>query len=98
MILPSVGLFIHHTIHFMQHQKKSLRVLVAGCGNMGASHAMSYHTNDGFEICGLVSRGKSKEILNARLGNSYALFSDIDDAINTTLPDAVCISTYPDTH
>lgn len=82
----------------MQHNKKSLRVLVIGCGNMGSSHATAYHNMEGFEICGLVSIGKSKEVLNAKLGNNYALFSDIDEALNTTRPDAVCISTYPDTH
>ncbi len=82
----------------MQNQKKDLRILVVGCGNMGSSHAMAYHTIDGFEICGLVSRGNSKQILNAKLGNSYALFDDFDEAITTTRPDAVCISTYPDTH
>lgn len=75
-----------------------IRVLVVGCGNMGASHAMAYHTNDGFEICGIVSTGKSKEILNERLGGGYELFSDYDEALAATKPDAVCISTYPDTH
>ena len=65
---------------------------------MGSSHAMAYHTNDGFEICGLVSKGTSKEILNAKLGDSYPLFSNMDEAMKTTEPDAVCISTYPDTH
>ena len=34
-----------------------LRVLVAGCGNMGASHARAYHKMPEFEIVGLVSRG-----------------------------------------
>jgi len=65
---------------------------------MGASHATGYHTIDGFQICGLVSRGKSKEILNAKLGNGYPLFDDMDEAMQATQPDAVCISTYPDTH
>jgi predicted dehydrogenase len=82
----------------MENQRKNVRVLVVGCGNMGSSHAMAYHTIDGFEICGLVARGKSKEILNAKLDNSYPLFTDIDEAIKATRPDAVCISTYPDTH
>jgi len=82
----------------MQNQTKPLRVLVVGCGNMGSSHAMAYYTIEGFEICGLVSQGKSKEVLNAKLGNSYALFTDADEAIKVTRPDAVCISTYPDTH
>ncbi|MDP4284038.1 MAG: Gfo/Idh/MocA family oxidoreductase [Bacteroidota bacterium] len=82
----------------MENQKKPLRILVVGCGNMGSSHAMAYHTIDGFEICGLVSRGKSKEKLNARFDNKYELFSDIDEAIKASHPDALCISTYPDTH
>ena len=33
-----------------------LRVLVAGLGNMGRSHALAYHRHPGFEIVGLVNR------------------------------------------
>lgn len=73
-------------------------MLVVGCGNMGASHATAYHNLDGFEICGLVSTGKSKQVLNEKLGNKYALFDSMDEAMRATKPDAVCISTYPDTH
>ena len=73
----------------------SLRVLVVGCGNMGASHAMAYHTMDGFRICGIVSTGKSKEVLNKKLGGGYDLFSSYEEALEKTKPDAVCISTYP---
>ena len=76
----------------------SLRVLVVGCGNMGASHAMSYHTLDGFAICGLVSTGNSKHVLNEKLGGNYPLYDDYATALRETRPDAVCISTYPDTH
>lgn len=75
-----------------------LRVLVVGCGNMGASHAQAYHQLDGFELCGLVSTGSSKEKLNAHFGNSYPLFSNYEEALKRTNPQAVCISTYPDTH
>ncbi|GAB3807007.1 Gfo/Idh/MocA family oxidoreductase [Spirosoma humi] len=75
-----------------------IRVLVVGCGNMGASHAIAYQTTDGFEICGIVSTGNSKVVLNERLGGGYALFSDYETALKETQPDAVCISTYPDTH
>ena len=82
----------------MQNQSKSLRVLVIGCGNMGSSHAIAYHNLPGFEICGLLSKGKSKEILNEKLGGKYPLFDDVDKALSATKPDAVCISTYPDTH
>ena len=65
---------------------------------MGASHATAYHNLSGFEICGLVSTGKSKEILNQKLGGQYALYTDFYRALEITKPDAVCISTYPDTH
>lgn len=82
----------------MEQENKNLRVLVVGCGNMGASHAMAYHLLDGFEICGLVSTGTSKNKLNEKLGGGYELFSDFETALIATKPDAVCISTYPDTH
>jgi predicted dehydrogenase len=75
-----------------------LRILVVGCGNMGASHATAYHTLDGFELVGLVSTGQSKHILNAQLGGEYAVFDYYAEALHRTRPDAVCISTYPDTH
>lgn len=65
---------------------------------MGSSHATAYHNLPGFEICGLVSKGRSKEILNDKLGGKYPLFDDVDKALSVTKPDAVCISTYPDTH
>ncbi len=83
----------------MAENIRKLKVLVVGCGNMGSSHAFAYHAMpDKFEICGLVSTGKSKEALNERLGNSYPLYDDYEKALNDTNPDAVCISTYPDTH
>ena len=50
------------------------------------------------KICGLVSTGKSKEVLNQKLGGGYPLFNDFYEALEATKPDAVCISTYPDTH
>lgn len=65
---------------------------------MGTSHATAYHHLDGFEICGIVSTAKSKEVLNEKLGGGHALFSSYDEALAATKPDAVCISTYPDTH
>ena len=82
----------------MLNNPSSLRVLVVGCGNMGASHAQAYQTLDGFTICGLVSTGLSKVVLNERLGGGYALYDDYATALADTQPDAVCISTYPDTH
>lgn len=82
----------------MKTNLNPVRVLVVGCGNMGASHATAFHHIDGFQICGIVSTGKSKEVLNAKLGGGYALYSNYDQALKETKPDAVCISTYPDTH
>lgn len=77
---------------------KNIRVLVVGCGNMGASHAKSYQNSPGFEICGLVSPGSSKETLDKALGGGNTLYSDYYQALADSKPDAVCISTYPDTH
>lgn len=77
---------------------EKIKVLVVGCGNMGASHATAYHHMDGFEICGIVSTGNSKVVLNEKLGGSYPLYSDYYEALAATQPDAACISTYPDTH
>jgi predicted dehydrogenase len=82
----------------MPEDKKPVKILVVGCGNMGSSHAIAYHNIDGFEICGLVSQGKSKEVLNEKLGNKYPLFNTMEEGMAATKPDAVCISTYPDTH
>jgi predicted dehydrogenase len=75
-----------------------IRILVVGCGNMGASHATAYHQMPEFEICGLVSRGESKNKLNQSLNSNYPLFEDFDQALQESNADAVCISTYPDTH
>lgn len=77
---------------------KAIRILVVGCGNMGASHAKAYHDFEDFEIVGLVSRGDSKEKLNNSLASNYPLYADFDEALRESSPDAVCISTYPDTH
>jgi predicted dehydrogenase len=82
----------------MSEEIKNIKVLVVGCGNMGTSHAEAYHTLGGFEICGLVSRGESRFLLNEKLGGEYPLFDSFEEALVATNPDAVCISTYPDTH
>lgn len=77
----------------------NIRVLVVGCGNMGASHARAYQKIDGFEIAGLVSlRPERREALNRELGGNYPLFSSYAAALQATWPDAVSINTYPDTH
>jgi predicted dehydrogenase len=75
-----------------------LRVLVAGCGNMGASHARAYHKMPEFEVVGLVSRGPaSRQAISKELGG-LPEFSDYHDALRSTKPDVVSINTYPETH
>ena len=76
---------------------KEISVLVIGCGNMGLLTQLLITITKVLK-CGLVSRGDSKKLLNSSLGSNYPLFSDYKEAILGTKPDAVCISTYPDTH
>ncbi|NER09948.1 Predicted dehydrogenase [Muriicola jejuensis] len=79
-------------------EKKKIRVLVVGCGHMGASHARAYRQIDAFEIVGLVSRTpQSRENLSRSLGG-IPTFSDYETALKVTRPDAVSVNTYPDTH
>ena len=76
----------------------TVRVLVAGCGNMGASHAKAYHAQEGFELVGLVSRKpESRTRVSEALGG-IPTFDDYRAALERTTPDAVSINTYPDTH
>ncbi len=65
---------------------------------MGSAHAQAYHDHPGFEIVGLVARGtQAKEALAEHLGG-IPTFSDYRAAMQETIPDAVSINTYPDTH
>ncbi len=75
-----------------------LRVLVAGCGNMGASHARAYHKMPEFEVAGVVSRGpESRDALSRELGG-VPQFGDYFEALAATRPHVVSINTYPETH
>ncbi len=77
---------------------EKIRILVAGCGNMGARHARAYQRMDDFEVVGLVSRGpESRSKLSTELGG-VPDFGDFFEALETTAPDAVSINTYTDTH
>ena len=77
---------------------KPLRVLVVGCGNMGAAHSLAYQNLDEFTLCGLIARGESKAHLKAQLAADIPLFDDLQQAIKETQADAVCIATWPDSH
>jgi predicted dehydrogenase len=76
-----------------------VRILCIGAGHMGRSHALAYQRIEGFEICGIVTRSaESATALNKELGAGYPTFTDFEEALRITKPDAVSISTYPDTH
>ena len=78
---------------------KTIKVLCVGAGHMGTSHARAYHAIGAFEICGIVTRSEgSRKALNADLGTDYPEFGDYFEALEASKPDAVSISTYPDTH
>jgi predicted dehydrogenase len=72
-----------------------LRVLVAGLGNMGRSHALSYHRHPGFEIVGLVNR--SPVALPGEL-TDYPFFDSYEPALAALKPDLASINTYSESH
>ena len=74
---------------------RPLRTLVAGLGNMGLSHAQSYHADPAFEIAGLVNR--SVPALPEALA-AYPLSHDFHEALARLKPDLVSIATYSDSH
>ena len=74
---------------------KPIRVLVAGLGNMGRSHALAYHNDPGFEIIGLVNRSPAK--LEPEL-QAYTVHPDFMTALAELKPDLCSINTYSDSH
>lgn len=79
----------------MTQATKPIRVLAAGLGNMGRSHALAYHHNPGYEIVGLVNR--SPVDLPEEL-RSYPLETSFTDALHRLKPDLASINTYSDSH
>jgi len=72
-----------------------IKVLVAGLGNMGMSHALAYHNNPGFEIVGLVNR--STPDLQDSLA-AHRILPSFDDALAELKPELCSINTYSDSH
>ena len=77
---------------------QTLRTLVVGCGNMGASHARAYRNIDGFEVAGLVDRNEEQRAKLAGELGVKATFGDLDEALAAIQPDVVAVATWPDTH
>ena len=71
------------------------RVLIAGLGNMGLSHALAHHHHPDAEIAGLVNR--SPVDLPPELAD-YTRFADFHAALADTRPDLAVIATYSDSH
>jgi predicted dehydrogenase len=72
-----------------------IRVLVAGLGNMGRSHALAYHHDPAFQIVGLVNR--SAVDLPPDL-QGYPVSPNYTEALHRLKPGLVCIATYSDSH
>ena len=75
-----------------------IRILIVGAGHMGISHARAYNKLAGFDICGVVTRslGSSQSMID-ELG-PFPQFTDFKVALKESRPDAVCISSYTETH
>ena len=75
-----------------------LRVLVAGLGTMGLSHARAYRGIDGFELAGLATnRPETRGDLRAEFPG-LPLYGDFAAALAAVKPDAVSINTYTQSH
>ncbi|MBA4785045.1 MAG: Gfo/Idh/MocA family oxidoreductase [Rhizobiales bacterium] len=79
----------------MSSSETPVRVLVAGLGNMGRSHALAYHNDPGFEIVGLVNR--SQVTLPEEL-RGYMIHPSFPEALAALKPDLCSICTYSDSH
>lgn len=72
-----------------------MRVLIAGLGNMGRSHALAHHHHEGAQIVGLVNRSGRTDDPELQ---DYPVFADFHAALAQTRPDLVVIATYSDSH
>ena len=76
-----------------------IKVLIVGAGFMGTLHAKAYAQIDGVRNVGIVTRNlSSSESLAETLGGDIPRFTDFEEALKQTQPDAVAISTYTDSH
>ena len=76
-----------------------IKVLNVGAGFMGTLHAKAYLQINGVRNVGIVTRnlGSSASLSNI-LGDDVPRFTDFEEALAKTSPDAVAISTYTDSH
>ncbi|MBU2361039.1 MAG: Gfo/Idh/MocA family oxidoreductase [Alphaproteobacteria bacterium] len=72
-----------------------MKVLIAGLGNMGRSHALAHHHHPDAQIVGLVNRSPVDLPVDLQ---GYPLFTDYAEALAQTQPDLVVVATYSDSH
>ncbi|MDN5788433.1 Gfo/Idh/MocA family protein, partial [Pseudorhodobacter sp.] len=72
-----------------------MKVLIAGLGNMGRSHALAHHHHKDAQIVGLVNRSGTVDDPDLQ---SYPVFTDFYAALAQTKPDIVVIATYSGSH
>ncbi|UAB90731.1 Gfo/Idh/MocA family oxidoreductase [Ruegeria sp. SCSIO 43209] len=71
------------------------KVLIAGLGNMGLSHALAHHNHLDAQIVGLVNRSGRVDHPDLSI---YPAYSDFHTALAETKPDLVVVATYSDSH
>ena len=70
-----------------------IKVLSVGAGFMGSLHAKAYEKIDGVRNVGIVTRNySSSEQLAGELDGEVPRFTDFEEALETTSPDAVANS------
>lgn len=79
----------------MSTETPPIRVLVAGLGNMGMSHAKAYQADPGYKIAGLVNRSPVPLAESLR---GHAILPSFEDALAALSPDLCSINTYSDSH
>jgi len=78
---------------------EGIKVLNVGAGFMATLHAKAYDQIEGVQNVGIVTRNyDSSEKLAGTLGGDIPRFTDFEEALEKTSPDAVAISTYTDSH
>lgn len=74
--------------------RRPLRVLAVGLGQMGRSHALAYHRNPAFEIVGLCDSG---EVALPDELKDYPRLPDFEAGL-ALKPDVVAVCTYTESH
>jgi len=76
-----------------------IKVLNVGAGFMGTLHAKAYEQIEGVRNVGIATRNySSSEKLANVLAGEVPRFTDFEEGLENTSPDAVAISTYTDSH